>query len=208
MTQLAHAGADGMAASPFAHDRYTIKRNYWTLFGRDFQVSDPNGTPCMHVRHKLFTLRGEWNIFTDSSQRAALVRLKAREAIGLNFTTDVFDAQTGACVGTVRLKGLKSIVRDAWEVLDAGGNVIGALAEDSNGLLRRLLPTFFGMPLILGHWILTVGGTPVMEVTEARTFFVKTFVVTIAPGAVDRRFAIGCALLALMRELIRESPDT
>jgi hypothetical protein len=67
------------------------------------------------------------------------------------------------------------------------------------------LPTFFGMPLIPGRWHLAVNGQTVMEINEQRTFFVKTFTASMTPGSVDRRFAIGCALLALMKEIMRES---
>jgi hypothetical protein len=204
MSQLANVGAQGLAANPFSFDTYTITRKYFTFLGRDFQVLGPSGAPCMYVRHKMMTFKDEWNIATDATMSQALVRVKAREAIGINITTDIMDASTGAVAGTVRNKGLKSIVRDLWEVLDPSGAVVGELAEDSNGMLRRLLPTFFGMPMIPGRWHLAIGGQLVMEVTERRTFFLKTFDVRILHGSADRRFAIGCALLALMKELVRE----
>src|SRR5208337_4346236 len=101
--------------NPFSFDTYTIKRKYFTFLGRDFQVLGPNGALCMYVRHKLMTFKDEWNIATDSTMTQALVRVKAREAIGINITTDIMDAATGAVAGTVRSKGLKSIVRDVWE---------------------------------------------------------------------------------------------
>jgi uncharacterized protein YxjI len=204
MTQLAPLGPQGLAVNPFAHGTYTIKRKFWTFLGRDFRILDPSGNLCLYVLHKVFTWKDEWNVFSDESQRQALVRVKAREAIAINITHDVFDAQSNAWVGTVRSRGLKSIISDAWDVLDQQGNVVGELKEDSNGFLRRLLPTFFGMPVILGRWHLQMNGQTILQVEESRTFFVKTFVATITPGTVDPRFAIGCALLALMRELMRE----
>ena len=205
MSQLVATAGQAITADPFSFDNYTIKRKWFTFLGRDFQVLDPNGNLCMYVLHKLLTFKDEWNIFTDTSQRTALVRVKARSAIGVNIVTDVFDAASGQVVGTVRSKGLKSIVRDTWEVLDANGNVIGELTEDSNGFLRRLLPTFFGMPIIPGRWHLAVNGQTAMQINEERQFFGKTFKVSTPGSAVDRRFAIGCALLALMKEIARES---
>ena len=204
MNQLALAGNQGMSANPFSFDAYKIQRKFFTFLGRDFQVFDPNGNLCMYVRHKMLTFKDEWSISTDASQSQPLVRVKAREAIAMNITTDIMDAASGMIVGTVRHKGLKSITRDAWEVLDPNGMVVGELVEDSNGLLRRMLPTFFGMPLIPGRWHLAINGSVAMEILEERAFFVKTFHVRITPGAVDRRFSIGCALLALMREINRE----
>jgi hypothetical protein len=204
MNQLAIPPGQGMAASPFSHGDYVIKRPWPSFLGRNFDVHDPNGQTCMFVQHKLLTFKDEWNIFTDSSARVSLVRVKARQAIGVNIETDVFDAQSGQAVGTVRSKGLKSMVRDTWEVLAPNGAVVGELVEDSNGLLRRMLPSFFGMPFIPGKWHLAVNGQLAMELTEQRVFFGKTFHVKLVPGVVDPRFAIGCALLALMKEITRE----
>lgn len=205
MSQLATVASTGMTASPFSFPSFTVKRPWPTFLGRNFHVHDPNGNMCMYVQHKILTLKDEWNIYTDKSMGQSLVRVKAREAIALNPTTDVFDAASGETVGTVRSKGLKSIVRDTWEVLDASGAVIGELLEDSNGMVRRMVPTFLGMALIPGKWHLTVNGKLAMEIQEQRTFFTKTFDVKIIPDTVDPKFAMGCALLALMREINRES---
>jgi hypothetical protein len=205
MSNLALAGSQAISAGPFSFDAYTIKRPWPTFLGRNFHVHDPSGNRCMFVQHKIFTLKDEWNIYADTNMGQSFVRVKARQAIGVNIETDVFDAATGQIVGTVRSKGLKSIVRDTWEVLDQGGSVIGELVEDSNGMLRRVVPTIFGMPLIPGRWHLSVNGQLAMEINEQRTFFGKTFDVKLVRGVVDPRFAVGCALLALMREISRES---
>jgi uncharacterized protein YxjI len=204
MNQLAPMGSQAMA-NPFSFDTYQIKRPWPTFLGRNFEVYDPSMNLRMFVQHKLLTFKDEWNIFTDKGMAASLVRVKAREAIAMNVTTDVMDAMSGQIVGTVRSKGMKSIVRDTWEVLDPAGNVVGELIEDSNGLLRRMLPSFFGMPIMPGKWHLAINGQVAMEVTEQRVFFGKTFHVKINRGVADARFSIGCALLALMREIMRES---
>ena len=88
---------------------------------------------------------------------------------------------------------------------DPNGQVVGEMKEDSNGLLRRFMPTFFGMPILPGRWSVTINGQHVVEVVEQRTFFTKKFNVMLTPGGVDRRFGIGCAMLCLMREIMRES---
>jgi hypothetical protein len=51
------------------------------------------------------------------------------------------DAAYNQKVGTLRRKGLSSILRDEWQVLDVNDNVVGNLFEDSVALalLRRLL---------------------------------------------------------------------
>ena len=51
------------------------------------------------------------------------------------------DASNNEHVGTLRRKGLKSILRDEWEILDSNGQSVGALFEDSMqlALIRRFL---------------------------------------------------------------------
>ncbi len=205
MNQLAPVGSQDITAGPFSFDAYTIKRPWLTFLGRNFHVFDPSGNMCMFVQHKLLTLRDEWNIFSDEGMSRSLVRVKARQVIAVNVETDVMDAASGQIVGTVRSKGLKSIVRDTWEVLDASGGVIGEFVEDSNGMLRRLFPSFFGMPMIPGRWHLAIDGQVAMEVHEHRVFFGKSFEIRLTRGVADPRFALGCALLALMREITREA---
>ena len=110
----------------------------------------------------------------------------------------MFDANTNQPIGAVRSKGLKSILRDTWEVLGPGDQVIGTFQEDSNALLRRLLP------LLLGRWHMEVNGREVARVQQVFRFFTKEFTLQLVPGGVDPRFAIACALLALTREIMRE----
>jgi hypothetical protein len=204
MSQLALPPNQALAVDRFAHDTYKIQRPFWTLFGRTFKVFAPDGSMAMFVKHKILTFKDEWNVFTDESETTPLLRVKARTAIGFSIITDVFDFQSGAIVGTVRNRGLKTIFRDAWDVLGPGEQVVGELIEDSNGLARRFLPTFFGMPLIPGRWHLAVNGIEGARIQEQRRFFIKEFDVHIDRTKIDPRFAIACALLALMRELQRE----
>ena len=82
---------------------------------------------------------------------------------------DVVDTELNQKVGVLRRKGLRSILRDEWEVLDADDRVIGQLFEDSVGmaLLRRLL---------LGSWLpqnydLTVGVTRVADLKQNFNLF-------------------------------------
>ena len=53
----------------------------------------------------------------------------------------MIDSAYNLKVGALRRKGMRSILRDEWEVLDANDQVIGSLFEDSPSLalLRRLL---------------------------------------------------------------------
>ncbi|MFZ5468884.1 MAG: hypothetical protein ACOZIN_05540 [Myxococcota bacterium] len=198
---LAAASSSAMATGPFSHPRYTIKRPFFTLLGRKFYVYGADGSLALFVRHKLFALRDEWNLYSDESEARPLIQVRARQVIGINIISDVFDAQSGQKLGTVRNKGLKSIVRDTWETLDEKDQPQGSFTEDSSALLRRFLP------LLPGHWHLEVGGEVVAKLDQVFRFFVKEFTLdlSLSQGRVDPRFALACAMLALMREVARES---
>jgi hypothetical protein len=193
------APQQGLAAGPFSHTTYTIKRPFFTLFGRVFRVYDPAGNQVLYVKHKIFSLKDRWNIFTDDSERMPLVSVGARQIFGIDITTDVFDAQTNQPLGAVKSKGWKSMVRDTWEVLAPGDQQIGTFQEDSNALLRR----FF--PFLLGKWHMDVQGREAARLNQVFRFFTKEFTLHVTPGAVDPRFAVACALLALTKEITRES---
>ncbi len=196
MVRAPHAG---LTASPFSHTSYKIVRPFFTLFGRAFRVYDPNGVQVLYVRHKIFSLKDRWSIFTDESMTTPLVSVGARQVFGIDIVTDVFDATTNQPIGAIRNKGWKSIVRDTWEILGPGDVVIGHFQEDSNALLRRFLP------ILLGKWHLEMQGREVARLSQVFRFFTKEFNLELVPGGVDPRFAVACALLALMREIAREA---
>jgi hypothetical protein len=66
-------------------------------------------------------------------------------------------------VGALRRKGLASILRDEWEVLDVGDNVVGKLFEDSMGLalVRRFLSN-----LIPQNYDITFGTNRVADLKQ------------------------------------------
>lgn len=191
----------GLAAGPFAHTHYTIKRPFFSFFDRTFRVFGPDGSQVLKVKHPLLKLKAEWTIFADEDEKTPLVSIKQRELIALNVTSDVIDVQSGAKLGAVRNKGLKSIIRDSFEILDQNDQVIGMMQEDSNALLRR----FF--PFLTGKWHVEIGGGEVARIAQIFRFFIKEFTLdtSMGQGRVDPRFAMACALLALIREIHREN---
>lgn len=204
MANLAAVAPSGMAVGVFNHTQYKITRPFFTFFGREFNVFGPDGTQIMYVKHPMMKLRDEWNVFTDKTQSTKLLRVKAREAIALNITHDVFDAQTEQRVGTIRTRGLKSILRDTWDILDPHDQPMGLLQEDSSAILRRIFK------IIPGKWHAELGpqgsAFEVARITQQFRFFTKEFTldVSMAQGRMDTRLGLTCALLALMKEIERQ----
>jgi uncharacterized protein YxjI len=197
---IATAAHTGLAAGPFAHARYTIKRPFWSFMSRRFMVYGPDGSLVMFVKHPMLRLRDEWKVFADEGQTQPLLTVKTREVIAINRTTDIRDARSGELVGTLRSRGLRSLFRDTWDLLDSSEQPYGLVTEDSNALLRRFIP------LLTGKWHVEFNGQVVAVVEQVFRFFTKEFTVDMAPGQgrADPRLIIGCAMLALMREIHRE----
>jgi len=129
----------------FQHPSYLLKRQAIALAGK-FRFYDPMGNLVMFSEQKMFKLREDIRVYSDEAKTQEVLSIKARQFLDFSAAYDVVDTAMNQKVGVLRRKGLRSLLRDEWEVLDAGDNLKGLLFEDSIGLalLRRL---------VLGHWL-------------------------------------------------------
>src|SRR5919109_1971657 len=129
----------------FQHPTYLLKRQAIALTGK-FRFYDPMGNQVMFSEQKMFRLREDIRVYSDENKSQEVLSIKARQIMDFSAAYDVVDAEMNQKVGVLRRKGLRSLLRDEWEVLDANDNAIGKLFEDSVGLalLRRL---------VLGSWL-------------------------------------------------------
>ena len=197
------AGQTGLAVGPFGHSRYLIKRPFFSFLGRKFHVYGPDGSLCMFVKHPILKLKQEFTIYTDESESQPLITIKARKMIAINMAMDVFDSNTSEHLGIIKSRGLKSIVRDTWDILDQGENPVGLVQEDGMALLRR----FF--PILPSKHHIELNGQEVAKLRQIFRFFIKEFELDLSmnQGQLDVRFAVACALLALMAESRREQSN-
>lgn len=146
----------------FQFNQYTLKRQVFALTGK-FRFYNPSGQLVMFSEQKMFRLREDIRVYSDESKTQEVLMIKARQIIDFSAAFDVVDSATGTKIGALRRKGLQSILRDEWEVLDVGDNVIGSLFEDSMGLalLRRFLTN-----LVPQNYDLLVGGARVADLKQ------------------------------------------
>ena len=124
----------------FQHPRYLLKRQAIALTGK-FRFYDPMGNLVMFSEQKMFKLREDIRVYSDESKMQEVLSIKARQILDFSAAYDVVDTAMNQKVGVLRRKGLRSLLRDEWEVLDENDNLKGLLFEDSVGLalLRRFL---------------------------------------------------------------------
>lgn len=129
----------------FQYNQYLLKRQVFALTGK-LRFYNPQEQLVLFSEQKMFKLREDIRLYADEQKSQEVLAIKARQIIDFSAAYDVLDSGSGQKVGALRRKGLKSILRDEWEVLDVNDQVIGLLFEDNmtQALLRRLL---------LGSWL-------------------------------------------------------
>ena len=149
--------------SIFQFPRYLLKRQAIALTGK-FRIYDPLGNLVMFSEQNMFKLREDIRVYSDESKTQEVLSIKARQILDFSAAYDVVDTAFNQKVGVLRRRGLRSLLRDEWEVLDANDNLVGSLFEDSIGMamLRRFL---------LGSWLpqnydLTIGGSRVADLRQ------------------------------------------
>ena len=123
----------------FTMDRYYIQTKFLRIFGGAFWFKDANDQVIAYSKQKRFKLKEDIVLYTDETCTQPLLAIKARSVIDFGATYDIVDATTGENLGA-RRKGLKSIFKDTWKILDANGNEYAELVEDSVAILRRFVP--------------------------------------------------------------------
>jgi uncharacterized protein YxjI len=152
----------------FQFPTYLLRRQALALTGK-FRFYDPAGRMVMFSEQKMFRLREDIRVYDSEDKTREVLSIKARQIMDFSAAYDVIDTEMNQKAGALRRRGLRSLLRDEWEVLDANDNVIGMLFEDSMalGLLRRLL---------LGTWLpqnydIHVGETRVADLKQNFNLF-------------------------------------
>src|SRR5688500_19421793 len=85
----------------------------------------------MFSEQKMFKLREDIRVYSDENKTQEVLSIKARQIMDFSAAYDVIDAAYNQKVGALQRRGLSSILRDEWQVLDVNDNVVGKLLEDS-----------------------------------------------------------------------------
>lgn len=179
----------------FSYPQYLLRRQVLALTGK-FRIYNPDGEMVLYSQQKMFRLREDIRVYDDENQGQELLWIQARQIIDFSAAYDVVDSPTGMKVGVLRRKGLRSLVQDEWEVLDAGDNVIGVLKEDNltQALLRRLL---LGSLLPQNYDVL-VNERKVVDLKQRFNLLRYELDIDFTPGGsygLDRRLGIAAAIL-------------
>lgn len=182
----------------FTQPKLIARKNIFNLWHQWFQIMDPEGNVLLYTKMRAFKLREDIRILGPDKQ-TELVTMRARQILDFGVTYDVRDGATGAPIGALRRKGLKSIFKDEWLILDTSDQEVGMIQEDSGGLafLRRFLGGIVNLFAPQQHHG-RIGQSPVLSFQQTRNPFVtKTFLdfSMDAGGQFDRRLGLAAAVL-------------
>lgn len=180
--------------SAFQHNQYLLKRQVFALAGK-FRVFDPSGQLVLFSEQKMFKLREDIRVYSDENKTQEVLTIKARQIMDFSAAYDVVDSSTGQKVGALRRKGLASILRDEWEILDVSDNIVGKLFEDSMGLalVRRFLSG-----LVPQNYDITLGTNRVADLKQAFNPFSYQLAVDFSMDVnklLDRRLGLAAGIL-------------
>lgn len=182
------------------HSTYLIHRKFLQLLGATLYVYDPAGQLALYAKLKAFKLKEDIRLYTDESMEQEVLVIKARNIIDFAAAYDVHDSATGEKVGVLKRKGLKSILRDEWILMDAEDREIGLIREDSTflAIIRRFITN-----LIPQDFRVEVGGAHVGTFRQNFNPFVSRLNVDFsadAQGRLDRRLGLAAAILLCVVE--------
>ena len=176
-------------------NQYMIREKFWKIFGNKFWFEDVNEKRYGFCEQKRFKLKEDIRIYVDESKSQEWLKIKQKQIVDAWGGYDIMDSQSGEHIGTVRRKFWASVLRTRWHLLDAAGNEIGMLIEDSMGyaLARRIL---LGILLPKKFHIEIGGGSEFVTMRQMFNPFIKKLVVNIPPShPLDRRFIAGLAIV-------------
>ncbi len=184
-----------MGMNPFEHSTYLLRKQFFKLFGGAFRIYDPMGNLAVFASMKAFKLREDITLYPDESKSAEILSIKARNIIDFSSAYDVLDPATMQRIGTLKRRGLKSMLKDEWIIMDADENDIGVIREDSwaLALVRRFLTN-----LVPQTFVGEIGAAEVFRFKQHFNPFVHKISLDFTPdrsNALDRRLGIAAAVL-------------
>ena len=119
-----------------------------TTLASDFNITDRNGNYVAYVRQKMFRLKEDVIVFSDESRTKELFNIKANQWIDFNASYMMTDLLTGKKFGRLARKGMRSIWKARYDIIDEKDKPIYQINED-NGWIK-VFDSFLGEIPILG----------------------------------------------------------
>jgi uncharacterized protein YxjI len=192
---MSNVAAGAVIHTAFSYQSYTIRKKVFKLFGGAFHIYNPADEVVFYSDMKAFKLKEDIRVYTGEDKQHELLSIQARKILDISAAYDVVDPTTNEKVGVLKRKGMKSLIKDEWIIMNANDQEVGLISEDSMvmALIRRfvigIIPqTFHG----------EINNVPVCTFKQNFNPFVSKIALDFSPDVnkmLDRRLGIAAAIL-------------
>lgn len=167
---------------------FPLKMTFKVLaFGPQISVTDAQGREILYVHQKLFKLKEEINVFSDSTRSRQIFGIKADRVLDWSARYRITD-QVGREVGSIKRQGTRSLWRASYDVLDGGERISFHIREENAWI--KLADALLGELPIVGMfsgyflhpvYLVTRDGAsdgmsaPVIRMTKKPSFLERNF---------------------------------
>src|SRR5688572_15484173 len=132
---------------PVDQSIFEFRKQFFKLAGGAFRVYDTNQRLLLFSEQKAFKIREDIRVYSDESKSNEVMSIRTQKVLDISPTFDVVEMPSGEKAGSIKRKGLKSILKDEWEIYDPNGLLIGKVEEDSPllAILRRFLTNLIAL---------------------------------------------------------------
>jgi len=99
-------------------------------FGPQLRITDASGQMVLYVKQKALALKEDVKIFVDESQQNQLYQMKANKIIDFSAQYNISRAD-GMALGAVKRRGMRSLWKATYNVVDASGADVGLIHEEN-----------------------------------------------------------------------------
>lgn len=182
----------------YAFPTYLLRQKVLKILGAAFHIYDPEGNVVLYSKQKAFKLKEDIRIYADESMAEEVLTIRTQSVWDISGTYDVFDPIANETVGALKRKGLKSMLKDEWLILDAQGQEAGMISEDSmlKAVVRRTIEAASAFMPQAYH--ATWNGQPVAVFKQNFNPFVRKIAIDFTPDTgnlLDPRLGLAAAVL-------------
>lgn len=145
-------------------------------------VRDANGQLLGYVKQKLFKFKEDINVFADEGQTQLLYNIKADRVIDFSAKYN-FTASNGQLLGSIKRKGMRSILKANYEVYDEHDSQVYKIREENAWI--KVIDSLLGEVPVLGMFtgylfnpayiVERMDGTQVARLKKQPAFFEGVF---------------------------------
>lgn len=179
-----------------------------TTVANDFEALDAQGHQIAYVREKIFKLKNDVDVYSDSSKMQRLFNLKADKWIDWS-TSYKMTTDDGRYLGRVGRKGWRSVWRATYEIFDGNDQKEFHIQEENawvkvgDSMLSEipLLGMFTGYFFNPGYSVTDNHGNKVARLKKLKSFFGRRFKVEQFTSMVpeqEERLALGLMMMVLL----------